>query len=341
MTRVLASRAMDNDIARLWQTAEAYLAQRNGEAARGTYQAIVAREPRHAPAWLRLSNLASLRGDYREAVTAALAAGATRPLDMLLRIHVCERLLQVGESKAAHDCYLEARLDDGTSAEVRAEFAFLMQQLGDPALALALADGAALRGLRTPEFRSLHATLLMFSGRIEDAERELEACLLEAPHFASAHWTLSKLRTWSAERNHVDRLQRGLAGTSSDSPAAPYLHFALFKELEDSGRHSEAWDALVRGCAARRRSLRYDRAGEHALFEQLIARYSPEFLSRQAPPVTGRSPSSSSACRVPARPCWSASSARIHRFATPASCTTSRSRCCGPATTRARKHSTR
>lgn len=287
---VLASRAMGNDIARLWQHAEKQMAQRNGDAAHAAYEAIVALDPRHAPAWLRLSHLASFRGRYREAVTAALSAAAVATTDLLLRADICERLIDVGEFEVALDYYRATKLGDGAPAQMVADFALLLQKLDDPPLALQLAEAAWAKGLRSPQLRYLRATLKIFCGQNDGVEQELEAVLQQAPQFASAHWTLSKLRAWSPQHNHIERLQRAVSAKAQDDPAAPYLFFALFKELEDVGRYPEAWQALADGCAARRRALRYDRAAEHALFGQLVARCTPEFLSQQAQPSAGPVP---------------------------------------------------
>ena len=290
MAYVLASGAMGNDIARLWQHAETQMAQRNGEAARAAYEAIVVQAPQHAPAWLRLSHLASLRGRYRESVTTVLSAAAIATQDLLLRADICERLIDVGESKAALDYFRETRLGDAAPAQMLADFALLLQKLDDPALALPLADAALGKGLRSPQLRYLRATLKIFCGQNDGVEQELEACLQLAPQLASAHWTLSKLRTWSPQHHHIERLQRAVSAKAADDPAVPYLFFALFKELEDVGGYPEAWQALAEGCVARRRALRYDRVAEHGLFERLIARCTPEFLSHRAPPCDGPAP---------------------------------------------------
>ncbi len=280
---------MDPAIARLWHQAETQLSQRNAADARATYEAIVAREPRHAPAWLRLSTVASLSGRFRDSVAAALSASAAPAQDLLLRADICERLLEVGESKTSHDYCSATKLDDAP-AEILFDFALLLQKLGEPAQALRLADAAFAAGMRSPQLRYLRATLQIFCGRNEGVEAALETCLREAPQLASAHWTLSKLRRWTAQENHVERLQRCVAAMPRHDPGAAYVWFALFKELEDCGRYPEAWQALAQGCTARRRGLQYDLAAEHALFDRLIARCTPEFLSQQAAAQTGPAP---------------------------------------------------
>lgn len=280
---------MDQEIARLWRHAETQLAQRNGEAARAAYEAIVAREPLHAAAWLRLSHLASMSGRYRDSVVAALAAADAPASEWLIRADVCERLLAVGESKAALD-YCSATPFDAAPAEALFDFALLLQKLGDAPWALRLADAADAKGLRSPQSRYLRATLQIFCGRDDGVEEALETCLRDAPQLASAHWTLSKLRRWTTRDNHIERLQRTAAAMSKDDPGAAYVLFALFKELEDCERYPEAGQALIQACAARRRGLQYDRAAEHALFDRLIARCTPEFLSQQATSATGSAP---------------------------------------------------
>jgi len=269
---------METDIAALWRNAETRHAQGDLATARHLYQQIVARMPAHLPAWLRLSGIATHAGRYRESVAMASRAAGIATDDPWLRIAGCERLMEVGESRRAHDLLQDLSRDASLPAQALADLAFAAHRLGEVSTALALAERALAHGQRTPELRYLRGTLLLFSGRAAEAEAALEDVIRDAPQLASAHWALSKLRRWDEQDNHVLRLRQRIAALPAADPGAAYLWFALFKELDDCGRTDEAWEALMCGCAARRRQVQYDGDAEARVFDSLMARCTPAFL---------------------------------------------------------------
>ena len=281
---------MEAEVVELWRNAEARHARGDVASAGPLYRQIVARMPAHLPAWLRLSALATRAGRYRESVATVSRAAAIATDDPWLRIATCERLVEVGESRRGHDALLALAGDARLPVQALADLAFVAHGLGDAATALALVERAVAQGLCAPELRYLHGTLLLFSGRIPQAEAVLQDVIRDAPQLASAHWTLSKLRRWSEGDNHVARLQKQVAQLPADDPAAVYLWFALFKELDDCGRIDAAWDALMAGCRARRRQVHYQGGEEARLFDGLIARCTPDFLERATTPAPGPVP---------------------------------------------------
>lgn len=115
------------------------------------------------------------------------------------------------------------------------------------------------------------ATALLFNGELAAAEQELEQCLALDPRFWKAHLTLAQLRKQTPADHHVERLQGLLSEAGADHTAALYLHLALAKEHEDLGDHPRAFDHLVSGKAAGRRTRGYDPADDRALFDAIMA----------------------------------------------------------------------
>lgn len=270
----------------LWRLSETALRARDYAGARRAIQQLLALAPAHALAWVRLSTIDSAQGQVRAATATALRAVAAAPSDPEIRAVVAGRLLDVGLSHESHDL-LHAMGD--VPPAVAAECARLLSRLGEQELALVFAERAYAAGLRTPPLLYLRATALLFCGHIDEAEHQLERCLAEAPLLHQVHWTLAKLRRWSADRNHVARLREVMAGLAPGHPGAAYVAYALFKELDDLGDHLAAWSALERGCAERRRALSYDRAAEDALVDALIERFD-RFPTPQATSLDGPSP---------------------------------------------------
>ena len=87
-----------------------------------------------------------------------------------------------------------------------------------------------------------------FLGRIGDAERSFEAAIAGQPQpWWGAHFALSRLKRWTKEHNHIDRLKATPAHHPLDEARRGY---ALFKELDDTGNYAEAWDWLQKGAEA-------------------------------------------------------------------------------------------
>lgn len=135
----------------------------------------------------------------------------------------------------------------------------------------ALADAEALHFLGTSLIQSGHEAealpVLRWSARLNATNAGTWAALGEAADYmgltdeaesayetaitagsdAGAHLSLARLRRWTSERNHIQRLE-------SLTPRHPYdaarRAYALFKEYDDIGDTDRAWDWLQKGAAA-------------------------------------------------------------------------------------------
>lgn len=253
-----------------WQQAEALFRASRLAEARALYATLVA-TPLAVPARLRLSVVASRLGDLHGATEEALAAfraGAREP-EMLET--VAQRLLALGESEAFVACADAIERGGCTAIPVLAEFGRMLVTANRPAQARVILRRARDLGLDVPATRYLEALSLLQCGALDEAEAGLEACIRAQPGFARAHWALSKLRRQVPQRNHVERLEALVRDGSVSVEDQPALWFALFKELDDLGQSDRAWDALERGCVARRAKIPFDAAAEAALFERLQA----------------------------------------------------------------------
>lgn len=135
-----------------------------------------------------------------------------------------------------------------------------------------------------PARASLHFNLaasLKFLGRFDEAEAAYESCLGHEPRYWRAHSALSQLRRQTAQRNHVGRLEVLLAGGGLDPDAELHLRHALAKELEDLGRHAEAFEQLTAGKSRKRAALGYAFERDRRLFEA-VTRLFPEPLEPPA-----------------------------------------------------------
>lgn len=129
---------------------------------------------------------------------------------------------------------------------------------------------AATRAPDNPACRYSHATSLIFSGDIAQAETELEACLALAPGHWRAHATLSRLRRQTRAHNHIDTLLSLLADVGDEPVASMHAHVALSKEYEDLGDFAKAFDHLVTGKRAVKAAIGYSIDRDQAIVDALI-----------------------------------------------------------------------
>ncbi len=127
-----------------------------------------------------------------------------------------------------------------------------------------------------------------FMGLPEEAEMAFEKAIATGQHIG-AHMALARLRRWTPERNHIQRLL-------ALSPAGPLNEamraYSLFKEYDDLGDTDAAWTWLQVGAAAAREepigyyNPAWSAAEERAQVEMWKARF-PKVRFAEVPPPSG------------------------------------------------------
>ena len=254
----------------LWEQGERALRAGRLDAARAAFGELAGAPGWAMPARLRLSGVATAAGRVREAPAEALAAFAARDGDPVVLEALAQRLVDVGELEAAVACATDVAVTRSTDPGVLAGMGVLMNAQALPALALPLLRRARMLGVRAPRLAREMGLALSYLGQVDAAERELTACVTAAPGAAPAWRDLARLRTWSAERNHVEALRAVLARMGEGHRDAPLLQYALFKELDDLGDTDGAWQALEAGMRRHRAQVDFDPASEAELFDALM-----------------------------------------------------------------------
>lgn len=253
----------------IWQAAEGAF-EKDASTARSNYALLVPVPHFAIAAHLRLSLIAHRSGDYRQSVEHVLAANAVVTDDPDLSAMLCKRLFTVGEISAAIERASSPLFRSTASPRLVAEIGKLMTDAFRPELALELLVRARLLGLDSPGLSYLIGLSHMYCGNLNAAEHELEATIQADPGYSRAHWALSKLRRWDETTHHVGRIRQAIGKPPKNPADLPLLHYAAFKELDDLGRTTEAWEALSLGMRERRKQVTYDPAREQALFNYLL-----------------------------------------------------------------------
>ena len=245
---------------------QAQAAQRNGQFALAAQLAaqIVRARPQAAEAWRVWAECALAGGAFTEAIgvldQAVEQAGDdpdSRARFLIEKAFACAQIGRNAEAFAAAE----------TAAGLRVTDPLLLGHLGIALLIIGVYDKALPVLERAQRLNPADADLLNLTGdcqSIMGQTRRAETSFTQAfnrhGHMAAAY-SLSRLRRWDAKQNHVDRLKAAAPSNALDAARQGY---ALFKELDDLGRHDEAWMWLERGAAAARSMAGWSNAQEQA-----------------------------------------------------------------------------
>ena len=176
-----------------WQLAQRHEAAGAWRQARPLYESILAIEPGHVPARLRMSRLeqaddryGASRGHVLQAAAAVRARGGSRHIG-----HVTARLLDFAEEDEVAALVLAVDPDDPDfirQSPSLAQHLWLARRYGE---ALRLLDAMARHVPAHPLLAYTRGNVLRYLGDMAGAGREYEASLAMAPDLADAHWALA------------------------------------------------------------------------------------------------------------------------------------------------------
>lgn len=260
---------MGSPVQQAWEEAERLLAGGALEGAVRGYEQLRNSEQYGAPAALRLSLIAGRSGDFRGAVAQATdALGLSAPDPDLLEL-VVKRLLSLGEKKQALEAVQQLLSLPSVRVATLADLGKMLSDSDEPVAALQLLKRAERAGLSSAALHYLIGLSEMYVGSHDQALQQLETSLRIDPMFAHAHWALVKLSSRDGDGKHRDRLLEAVGRLEEGHRDLPLLLYALFHRLDAEGETTDAWRALSRGMAARRRQVRYDPAAEARMFQLL------------------------------------------------------------------------
>lgn len=233
--------------------------------------------PRSIPV-LMLASLVMLKVDrYRDAHSFALEA-ANPPIDVPeMLLQAVRSLRRFEEPEALQRLVAASQWRDIPSSPLMVELALHLGSSGLYVLALQCLDHATKLDPHDANTHYLRGLFEMFSGHADASIAALRRAVSIRRGLANAHWLLSMQGDLQSAEGHITEMMGELRTVPPDSEAYAYLCYSLHHRLDAVGRHHEAWRALELGRAARRRTTKYDRKSEHALFQALKDMVLPEF----------------------------------------------------------------
>ena len=273
---------MSNKQQALWQQGQRHTQQQQWRQAVASYEAIVEHDRSFLPAWLELSTAREKLDAYRASFDAVLAAAKVDDVPPMAGLAVARRLRRF-EALAELQNYIEhTDLAGKLSPEKLIDLASFFASAGDHEKTLVWIEHVLRLKPDLAEAHNMHGLVLMFAGRSEASAAAFERALSIRPTFAAVYSVLSRVAKIGPERHHVDALREMLTQPNLTTRDEGHLAYALHNELHELGDYDGAWEALTRGCRARRVEQPYDHAQTVAMFGTLRSTFDADF-ARGAP----------------------------------------------------------
>ena len=132
----------------------------------------------------------------------------------------------------------------------------LLHLLGDQASALIHYTKAIALDAGNADHYFNRAAVQRYFGDVAGAEAGFNQAIALKPDEYEAYNGRAHLRTQTAEHNHIAQLRQVIARTR-DPAGLTQLHYALAKELEDTGDFDAAFASLKQGADTKRRHMQY------------------------------------------------------------------------------------
>jgi tetratricopeptide (TPR) repeat protein len=266
------------DPAALLQQAARWLEQGRVETGEALLVDHLRQHPEHVEAHLLLARSRRSRQDIDGAARAVDAALRKQPGHAGARLLGIEIALLGGRPEDARERLDALATEQRGSADLAHDIAQLYMQLdlaaeAEPHFARALALQPGNTG-----YRYNHATALIALGRLDEAERALDAVIACEPQDHDAWYNRSTLRRQTRENNHVEAIERQLRQPGVPAAAAVAWGYALAKEREDLGDYAAAFDALKKAADTRRGLLAYRVEDDVDTMREIAAHFSAAFL---------------------------------------------------------------
>ncbi len=262
-----------------WMQGEQALQRKDHAAAEAAFSRALSVDPGHVPSLIGLSTVLTQRGRHRAAHDAAIRAYNLRPPVAPLLYAIAQRLRYFHEFEYLATCLREPAFAADAPADIIAKAAVMLSSIGAHEQATRLVEQGLRRKPTDAACLHVRGNFHLFRGEGDEAEACYEASLQSDPLLFQNSLMLAGVRPATEERNLVERIRGQLRKARPGGNGEIYLGFALHKQLHELARHDEAWDALKRACAAKRKQVEYSTAADEALVSQVIGVCTPAFLS--------------------------------------------------------------
>jgi tetratricopeptide (TPR) repeat protein len=236
---------------------------------------IVRQAPNDLASSIKLADVLFRQGRLQASTQPLLKALSCLPRDAPLITDLTQHLIVRGQTLAARACLDmldQAPEPPAALCVVQANLRFMLGQFQE---ALELIERGIQAGADGPGDLRLYGLMLHFNGRTDAACAVLEDCLRRWPRYGDAAVSLVDLRKQRADAHRLPQFFEQLQqlpeqpGDPDQAFVRAEFEYAVFKTLDDLGRHEEAWEALARCNALMHRLNPYRAEVEEATVDAL------------------------------------------------------------------------
>jgi tetratricopeptide (TPR) repeat protein len=213
-----------------------------------------------------LGIIAADHGNFQKALELYQKADALGLDNIELHVFHAKALSTRGQQNAAKQIADKATRFETNDAHLNDTLGVIYSRAGYHEDAIPFFEKAVAKNSKTANFYYNLAASAQFIGDFEKARAAYENTLRLDTKFYRAWSSLVSLRKQTAETHNIKTLIRLFEEAEGDAEGRLQLGHALAKTYEDLGQHEESLGWLLKGKAAKRTELRYDRGMGQALF---------------------------------------------------------------------------
>jgi tetratricopeptide (TPR) repeat protein len=221
-------------------------------------QRLITEFPQFLAGWHSASFIALCRGQIANAaqlIQRSLAGAPSDPRYLLQHARVLAAQRRLAESI---DSAASAATAAGQDAPLIDAIGSFYSSVGEHQRAHEAYSRAIALDPSQPLFRFNRATVLRFLGRLAAAEEDYDRVIELRPDDCEAYINRAELRKQTQDRNHIEAMEKLLAGGIAQWRGEVQLRYAVAKEYEDLEQYADSWRHLERGARLRREHLKYD-----------------------------------------------------------------------------------
>jgi tetratricopeptide (TPR) repeat protein len=251
-------------------------------------QLAVAANPRYADAYFRLGAALEKLGNIGEAIAAYDRATQLLPSLTEAWFRAGALVYMLGHRNEAIGCFRRAAATGGNTSFGRLGKARALLTEDRNQEAEQVLRRTVERDPGNAIAYDLLGNLLSEFGRLDEARQCFERAIAIAPLLAGCYYDLVRCRPITSDDDDLlPRMEAALATPGLEAAQRVRLHLAIGKAADDLGNYAAAMQHFDAADAVRRDSLPFDSAAFAIEIDRLIARCTPEWITR-APELGSR-----------------------------------------------------
>jgi tetratricopeptide (TPR) repeat protein len=239
----------------------------------------IAQEPRDVEAIAAIGDLLAENGRIGEATDLYHRALALAPADHRLRLRLSELHQRQSHVPIALALLQEVPAGLRQSFELKAREAALLGSVGRRDEEIAIYDRLVKERPRDARLWMSRGNALYYSGRLDEAVKDLRKAIKLESRFGEPWWSLANLKRFQFSNADVASMQKALRDNIMPIDAL-HFHFALGRAFEQRGEYERSFDHYLAGNRLRAATLTPARVQVATFVDAAIATFTAGLFDR-------------------------------------------------------------